>query len=131
MNAVRVTPAGRSGCKSWRTGGSPPVAAGSVKATISCPCFQARSSTVCAPKLGTESVGTGGGSSSFGLGGAASSSMIVPVPVAVPSTAFVGLRKVTMTVSSPSSTVSSVTETAMVRLVAPAANVSVPEVSAV
>ena len=128
---MRVTPAGTSGCKSWRTGGFPPVAAGSVKATISCPCFQTRSSTVRAPKLGTESVGAVGGSSSFGLGGAASSSMIVPTPVAVPSTAFVGPRKVMTTVSSASSTVSPVTETAMVRLVAPAANISVPPLTVV
>ena len=119
---MRVTPAGRSGCKSGRTGGSPPVAAGSVKATISCPCFQARSSTVRAPKLGTESVGTGGAASSF---------MIVPVPVAAPSSAFVGLLKVITTVSSAASTVSPVTATAMVRLVSPAANVSVPPVTAV
>ena len=65
--------------------------------------------------------------------GAASSSMIVPVPLAPPSAsvAFPGLLSVTMTGSSGSSVVSPVTATAMVRLVSPAANVSVPDGSAV
>ena len=65
--------------------------------------------------------------------GTASSSAIVPVPLAAPlaSLAFVGLLNVTTTVSSGSSSASPVTKTPSVRLVVPAAKVSVPPVSAV
>ena len=65
--------------------------------------------------------------------GSSSSSVIVPVPLpAVADTvAFVGLLRATTTVSSGSSVVSPVTDTVTVLLVSPAANVSVPEDSAV
>ena len=65
--------------------------------------------------------------------GAASSSLIVPVPVpAVADTvAFVGLLRVTTTVSFGSSVVSPRTDTVTVLLVSPAENVSVPPLSAV
>ena len=63
--------------------------------------------------------------------GAPSSSVIVPVPVAVPVVAFAALLNVTTTVSSASSAVSPVTDTSKLRLVVPAANVSVPPVIAV
>ena len=65
--------------------------------------------------------------------GAASSSLIVPVPVpAVADTvAFVGLLRATTTVSFGSSVVSPRTDTVTVLLVSPAANVSVPPLSAV
>ena len=60
--------------------------------------------------------------------GAPSSSRIVPVTLAV---AFVGPLSVTTTVSSASSSASPVTATSTVRLVVPAANVSVPSAMAV
>ena len=62
-----------------------------------------------------------------------SSSLIVPVPLpAVDDTvALVGLLRVTTTVSCDSWFVSPVTDTAIVWLVVPGANVSVPAVSAV
>ena len=63
--------------------------------------------------------------------GAASSSVIVPVPVAVPITAFVGPLNRTATVSFGSSVVSPRTDTVIVLLVSPAENVNVPEGSAV
>ena len=63
--------------------------------------------------------------------GVASSSVIVPVPVAVPSVALFGLLSVTLTVSSVSSTSSPVTVTRTVLLVSPAAKVNVPAVRAV
>ena len=63
--------------------------------------------------------------------GAPSSSVIVPVPVPVEIVAFTALLSSTTTVSSDSSVVSPVTDTARVRLVSPAANVSVPAASAV
>ena len=63
--------------------------------------------------------------------GAPSSSVIVPVPVAVPIVAFPALLSVATTVSSASSSVSPVTDTSKVWLVVPAANVSVPPVIAV
>ena len=63
--------------------------------------------------------------------GAASSSVIVPVPEAVPTVAPAALPSVTTTVSSGSSVVSPVTDTVIVLLVSPAAKVSVPEASAV
>ena len=65
--------------------------------------------------------------------GASSSSVIVPVPVPAvfDTAAFVGLLNVTTTVSFDSSSVSPVTDTSKVRLVVPAAKVSVPPVIAV
>ena len=63
--------------------------------------------------------------------GASSSSVIVPVPLAVPMLAFDAPLSVTSTVSSGSSVVSPVTETVIVSLVSPAVKVRVPEVSAV
>ena len=63
--------------------------------------------------------------------GAASSSVIVPVPLPVASVAFVGLLSFTATVSSDSSLVSPVTDTMRLRLVTPAAKVSVPAGTAV
>ena len=63
--------------------------------------------------------------------GVPSSSVIVPVPVAVETAAFAALLSVTTTVSSASSVVSPVTDTLKVWLVAPAAKVSVPPVTAV
>ena len=63
--------------------------------------------------------------------GGSSSSVIVPVPVAVPMVAYAALLNVTTTVSSASSVVSPVTDTSKLRLVVPAANVSVPPVIAV
>ena len=60
-----------------------------------------------------------------------SSSMIVPVPVAVPRAAFTAPLRLTTTVSFSSSSVSPVTDTATVLLVSPAAKVSVPATSAV
>ena len=63
--------------------------------------------------------------------GAPSSSVILPVPVPVEIIAFVGWLNATTTVSSGSSVVSPVTDTVMLRLVSPAANVSVPAVNAV
>ena len=63
--------------------------------------------------------------------GAPSSSMIVPVPVAVAIVAPVAPLRVTTTVSTDSSSVSPVTDTSKVRLVVPAAKVSVPAVIAV
>ena len=57
--------------------------------------------------------------------------MIVPVPVAAEKVAFTALLNSTTTVSSGSSVVSPVTDTMMIRLVSPAANVSVPAVNAV
>ena len=63
--------------------------------------------------------------------GVPSSSVIVPVPLAVEIVAFVGLLRVTTTVSFDSSSVSPVTDTSKVRLVVPAAKVSVPPVIAV
>ena len=63
--------------------------------------------------------------------GVLSSSVIVPVPVAVKIVAFAALLRVTMTVSSASSSVSPVTDTSKVWLVVPTAKVSVPPVMAV
>ena len=63
--------------------------------------------------------------------GAASSSVIVPLPLAVPSKALEALLSVTATVSLGSSRVSPVTRTVTVFSVSPAAKVSVPAVSAV
>ena len=65
--------------------------------------------------------------------GASSSSVIVPVPVpaVLDTVAFVGLLRATTTVSFGSSVVSPVTDTVTVLLVSPAANVSVPPLSAV
>ena len=63
--------------------------------------------------------------------GAPSSSVILPVPVPVEIITFVGWLNTTTTVSSGSSVVSPVTDTMMIRLVSPAANVSVPAVNAV
>ena len=63
--------------------------------------------------------------------GAASSSVIVPVPVPVEMVAFVALLNATTTVSSDSSVVSPLTDTVTLRLVTPAANVSVPAGNAV
>ena len=62
-----------------------------------------------------------------------SSSRMVPVPLpaVADSVAFVGLLRVTTTVSSDSLVPSPVTDTVIVWLVVPAANVSVPAVSAV
>ena len=60
-----------------------------------------------------------------------SSSVIVPVPVLVPMAAFTALLNSTTTVSFGSSAVSPVTETGIVRLVAPGPKVSFPEGSAV
>ena len=60
-----------------------------------------------------------------------SSSVIVPVPVAVEIVAFAALPSDTTTVSFDSSRTSPVTETSKVWLVVPAANVSVPPVMAV
>ena len=57
--------------------------------------------------------------------------MIVPVPLAVEIVAFVGLLRVTTTVSFDSSSASPVTDTSKVWLVVPAAKVSVPPVIAV
>ena len=57
--------------------------------------------------------------------------MIVPVPLAVEIVAFVGPLRVTTTVSFDSSSASPVTDTSKVRLVVPAAKVSVPLVIAV
>ena len=58
-------------------------------------------------------------------------SAMVPVPVAVDTVAFVGLLRDIATVSSGSLVVSPVTDTVIVWLVVPAANVSVPAVTAV
>ena len=63
--------------------------------------------------------------------GFASSSVIVPVPVAVPMVALVALLNSTATVSFGSFVVSPVTETVMVSLVSPAPKVRVPPVIAV
>ena len=63
--------------------------------------------------------------------GADSSSVIVPVPVAVPSVAFFGSLRVTGMVSSASGRVSPWTVTVTVRLVSPAAKVRVPAARAV
>ena len=63
--------------------------------------------------------------------GGSSSSVIVPVPVAVPRVAFVGPLRVTATVSLSSSVASPVKATSKVWLVSPAAKVSVPAVMAV
>ena len=63
--------------------------------------------------------------------GAPSSLVIVPVPVAVPSVAFVGSLNCTGIVSSASASVSPRTETVTVFVVSPAAKVSVPSASAV
>ena len=63
--------------------------------------------------------------------GASSSSVMVPVPVAVARVAFTGALRVTITASSASSAVSPVTVTSIVCVVVPAAKVSVPAVSAV
>ena len=65
--------------------------------------------------------------------GASSSSVIVPVPVpaVLDTVALVGLLSATTTVSFGSSVVSPVTETVTVLLVSPAANVSIPPLSAV
>ena len=65
--------------------------------------------------------------------GASSSSVIVPVPVPAvfDTAAFVGLLSSTTTVSFDSSSVSPVTDTSKVRLVVPAAKVSVPPAIAV
>ena len=65
--------------------------------------------------------------------GAASSSVIVPMPVPAvfDTAALLGLLSVTPTVSCGSSVVSPATATVSVRLVSPAANVSVPAASAV
>ena len=63
--------------------------------------------------------------------GAASSSVIVPVPDAVPIVAFTAPLSDTTTVSSGSSVVSPVTDTVIVLLVSPAAKVSVSALSAV
>ena len=60
-----------------------------------------------------------------------SSLTIVPVPVAVEIVAFAALLRVTMTVSSASSSVSPVTDTLKVWLVVPTGKVSVPPVIAV
>ena len=62
--------------------------------------------------------------------GAASSSLIVPVPVAVPRAAFVGFFRVTATVWFGSSVRSPRTETVISRRVAPGGKVSVPAASA-
>ncbi len=59
------------------------------------------------------------------LGGGSSSS-IVPVPCPTAIVAFVGLDSSTVNVSSNSSSTSPSTATAIVRLVAPGSNVSVP-----
>ena len=63
--------------------------------------------------------------------GASSSSVIVPVPLAVPIPAFPAPLNATTTVSSGSSVVSPVTDTVIVSLVSPAVKVSVPPVTAV
>ena len=63
--------------------------------------------------------------------GASSSSLTVPVPAASPRVALTGPLNVTATVSSASSVASPVTVTSRVRVVVPAAKVSVPAVSAV
>ena len=63
--------------------------------------------------------------------GPESSSVIVPVPVAVPMAALTALLSVTTTVSSASSSVSPITETSKVWLVVPAAKVRAPAVMAV
>ena len=63
--------------------------------------------------------------------GAASSSVIVPVPDAVEMLVFVGLLRVTTTVSFGSSVVSPRTDTVTALLVSPAANVTRPALSAV
>ena len=63
--------------------------------------------------------------------GAPSSSVIVPVPLPAAIVAFVAPLSLTATVSSDSSVVSPLTDTAMLRLVTPAANVSVPAATAV
>ena len=63
--------------------------------------------------------------------GASSSSVIVPVPVAVEIVASVALLRVTTMVSLTSSIASPVTDTSKVWLVVPAAKVSVPPVIAV
>ena len=63
--------------------------------------------------------------------GGSSSSVIVPVPVAVEIAAPDASLRVTRMVSSTSSVVSPVTETSKVWLVVPAAKVSVPPVIAV
>ena len=63
--------------------------------------------------------------------GAPSSFVIVPMPVPAEVVAFVGLLRLTTTVSSDSSVVSPVTDTVTARLVVPAAKVSVPAVNAV
>ncbi len=62
--------------------------------------------------------------------GASSSSVIVPVPTAVPMLALVAPLSVSFTVSFGSSCVSPVTDTVIVLLVSFAANVSVPAASA-
>ena len=62
--------------------------------------------------------------------GFASSSVIVPVPVAVPMVAFVAPLNSTATVSFGSLVVSPVTETVMVLPVSPAPKVRVPPVIA-
>ena len=58
--------------------------------------------------------------------GGSSSSVIVPVPVAVPRVAFVGPLSVTATVSFSSSVASPVTTTSIVCVVVPGVKVSVP-----
>ena len=65
--------------------------------------------------------------------GASSSSVTVPVPAPAPGAmeAFTGALNVTATVSSGSSATSPMTVTSIVRLVSPAAKVSVPAASAV
>ena len=65
--------------------------------------------------------------------GAASSSAIVPVPIRplTGTCAFTGPLSTTTTVSSGSSVVSPVTDTAILRLVTPAAKVRVPAGTAV
>ncbi len=51
---------------------------------------------------------------------------MVPVPVAVPSTAFAGLLKVTLNVSFSSTVVSPLTVTLIGRVLTPAGKISVP-----
>ena len=63
--------------------------------------------------------------------GAPSSSLMVPVPVAVEITAFVAPLNSTSMVSLGSSVVSPLTETVIVWLVSPAAKVRVPSPGAV
>ena len=65
--------------------------------------------------------------------GVASSSLIVPVPVpaVLDTVAFVAPLRATTTVSFGSSVVSPRTDTVTVLLVSPAANVSIPPLSAV